>query len=501
MTHGPGRGLLAVADDLSGAAETAAVLLSRTTRSRVVLSARSAAPGWPGEVTVVDLDSRHAPPGEAAGRVRAALAAAGPATPVFKKIDSLLRGNVAAETAALAEDGAGVIVAAALPLAGRTVRGGVVHTGGTALHLGGAWHAEAVPAPRSVAEALGVPVTPVGLDAVRGPRDELRAAVREALATGRPVVCDAETDADLDAVLAAVRLPAAGPPGSAPVLDPRLRLVGSGGLAQALGRLLAEDTPPTATPRHEALATRVPREHATAPLLPGPAALPSPPGPVTPTGAHGRAGAFSPHGYPGAGPLPGSPAAAPPPESPLSPPPHGVSGGDRPVLVVVGTAEPSAGEQVGRLTADGAAHLALPPRSLAPDALVPPSLTLSTGVTVLALGRDGRPDPSASRRLVRGLAEVASAAVRDHPGPVDLVLTGGETARRVLDALGVTELEPFGQIHHGAVASRTPDGRTVVTRPGSFGDPDSLRHIVRALRPPAGTTPAGPAPTQRKARP
>ncbi|MFD8566682.1 nucleotide-binding domain containing protein [Streptomyces sp. NPDC059639] len=50
-----------------------------------------------------------------------------------------------------------------------------------------------------------------------------------------------------------------------------------------------------------------------------------------------------------------------------------------------------------------------------------------------------------------------------------------------MDALGVTELEPLGQIHHGAVLCATPDGRTVVTRPGSFGDADSLRHIVRAL--------------------
>jgi hypothetical protein len=39
------------------------------------------------------------------------------------------------------------------------------------------------------------------------------------------------------------------------------------------------------------------------------------------------------------------------------------------------------------------------------------------------------------------------------------------------------------EIHHGAVASVAPDGRRVVTRPGSFGDADSLVTIARYLNP------------------
>ncbi|WP_344319552.1 nucleotide-binding domain containing protein [Streptomyces yatensis] len=97
-----------------------------------------------------------------------------------------------------------------------------------------------------------------------------------------------------------------------------------------------------------------------------------------------------------------------------------------------------------------------------------------------------------ARRLVLGLARTIRDAVAAHRGAVDLVLTGGETARRVLDALAVTELDPVGQVHHGAVHLSTPDGRSVVTRPGSFGDPDSLRQIVQALR---------PHPMERKATP
>jgi 4-hydroxythreonine-4-phosphate dehydrogenase len=99
-----------------------------------------------------------------------------------------------------------------------------------------------------------------------------------------------------------------------------------------------------------------------------------------------------------------------------------------------------------------------------------------------------------ARRLVAALADTVADAAHD----CDLVLTGGETARRVLDVLRVTDLRPVGQIHHGAVLSRTPDGRSVVTRPGSYGEADSLRRIVRALRPApvrhVPTDPTGVAP-------
>ncbi|RNG18232.1 hypothetical protein EEJ42_27350 [Streptomyces botrytidirepellens] len=222
---------------------------------------------------------------------------------------------------------------------------------------------------------------------------------------------------------------------------------------------------------------------------------------------------------------------------------------DRPVLVVVGTAEPGAVEQVRRLVADGAVHVpldladllseppaaALPPLTapvtvvtIAPTAgpprgaispattAVPEAVGTASSRTASAVAATARhhstpdapaptrpetgPDsavattptspanapetgPLPARRLVHGLARAVAAALAGRDGGADLVLTGGETARRVLDALAITRLDPVGQVHHGAVHLRTPDGRSVVTRPGSFGDPDSLRHIVRALRP------------------
>ncbi|MCQ6247567.1 four-carbon acid sugar kinase family protein [Streptomyces malaysiensis] len=562
------RRLLAIADDLSGAAEVAAALHSRTTRSRVLLIGRPGAvnggvaralrPRHPGEATVLDLDSRYRPATEAAEAVREALRLSSPDenapdaldTLVLKKIDSLLRGNVAAEIAALAEGGAGVVLAPALPIAGRVVRSGVVHLGGVALHESDAWRAETLPPPASVAHTLGgLPTALVPLTTVRASRRTLLTALRTAAAAGRVAICDAETDADLDAVVEA-----------ALAEGPRMRLVGSGGLALALGRHLRTTL--------NAI---------------GAGAAPA---------ATGKRGAPAADAAPAAPPADMAVGAARAAASPAS--------AGRPVLVVVGTAEPAAAEQVRRLVEDGAVHHQLPLAELlsggAPVRLPP----LTAPVTVVSLGApSGAPDPApphgavatdtaplpsprpapeaitpaaapgpapsptprptpgtpptpaspsidtadhtepnrpdgetgkqpgavsgpapsptpdtpptpaspsiaaadhtepdrpdgetskhpgavSGRRLVLGLARVIGDAVAAHDGAVDLVLTGGETARHVLDALAVAELDPVGQVHHGAVHLSTPDGRSVVTRPGSFGDPDSLRQIVQALRP------------------
>ncbi|MEU1665412.1 four-carbon acid sugar kinase family protein [Streptomyces sparsogenes] len=470
MEPTPSRRLLAVADDLSGAAETAAGLASRTTRSRVVLVGTAAAPRHPGEATVLDLDSRQLPAAEAARAVSAALALSPEGdTLVLKKIDSLLRGNIAAEVAALAAGGAGVVVAPALPAADRAVRGGVVHLGATPLHRTDAWRAEPGPPPRSVPDALGPARTAlIPLTAVRASRRTLLSALRAALAEGRVAVCDAETDADLDAVVEAALAD-----------GPATRLVGSGGLAAALGRHLAAGEPPG--PARAIFEAEASAADAVCPATPTAR--------TTQTARRGAvAGVAGPRRSPGQGPGDAGP-----------PSPAPAAAGPRPLLVVVGTAEPSAAEQIRRLAADGATVVRLPARDLcADDPSAPAARPLpppADGVTVVApepATAGPPPDGVTPRRLVRGLARAVAAAVARRDGAVDLVLTGGETARRVLDALGVTELHPVGQVHHGAVHLRTPDGRSVVTRPGSFGDADSLRLIVQALR---------PHPTQRKVRP
>ncbi|WP_260694921.1 four-carbon acid sugar kinase family protein [Streptomyces sp. IB201691-2A2] len=437
--------VFALADDLSGAAEVAAAL---GLRGRIVLGPATAPPR-DGESVVLDLDTRQLAPEDAAGAVRAALAYADGGV-VLKKIDSLLRGNLAAEAAAYATGATGVVIAPALPVAGRTVREGVVNLHGTALHTTDAWRAEPGAAPISVGAALGgVPTRVVPLATVRAPEPTLYDRLRVLVAEGYHPVCDAETDTDLDAIAeAALRF------------GPGIRLMGTGGLAAALGRRLAEADRAAGgglPGRGGDRSTEADRDRPTGTDTAGPA----------------RADDVSPA-------LDGTPS--------------------RPLLVVVGTAEPAAIAQIAQLVAVGARHLPLPARTLTDHSARPPLNTRTEGgrtpdgITVVSIDGTHAVDPGAARGLAAGLARAVAEAAHDS----DLVLTGGETARRVLDALGVRELLPLDQIHHGAVRSRTADGRRVVTRPGSYGDTDSLLRIARALRPglapPSDQPVAPPAP-------
>ncbi|MFG6191629.1 four-carbon acid sugar kinase family protein [Nonomuraea sp. JJY05] len=414
--------MFVLADDLTGAAETAAALMSAARPARIALAVPVAA----APVVVADLDSRHHP--RAFDLVREALAQAGDRR-VFVKVDSLLRGNVAATVAACLD--APVVFAPALPSAGRTVVGGVPYVQGVPLRETRAWRAEPRPAPATVAEALGdVPWVhvPVGAD------------LSEALAAGRVAVCDAETDADLDAIVAAT-------------LGGSARLIGSGGLATALGRALGGGTGTCARGSRPDTATAGSRpDMTTAGFRPDPTAT-----------ARGG-GAASP--------------------------------GNGRLLVVVGTAEPVAAEQVRLLVEHGFAHVTLSAADLgvtgggaahvtapAADRATPERVrdALASGPVVLTVGGEVSPTRAAGPLLTRALADVVREALGETLA--DLVLTGGETARRVLDALGVRELIPLDQVHHGAVHSRTPQGHSVVTRPGSFGDTDSLLRIATHLNP------------------
>ncbi|CAM03818.1 4-hydroxythreonine-4-phosphate dehydrogenase [Saccharopolyspora erythraea NRRL 2338] len=392
--------VLALADDLSGAAETAAALMSSALRADLALdpgamvSAYNAQNGAEARALVVDLDTRQSDAERAGAALAHVLAQRGPTGPrVLVKIDSLLRGNVAATLSAVGP----AVLAPALPVGGRTVVAGAVRVNGAPLRETTAWGTEPGSAPDSIAQVLApAPCRSVSLSEIR--RDP-RSAIAESLAAGRIPVCDSETDSDLDAVVAAT--------------PPEVALVGSGGLAAALGRSFRQRK---AAPRPEF----APRE-------------------------------------------------------------------DRALLVVVGTAEPGASVQVHRLVEAGARSLDLHVDQLAHGDPLPGEIeriadAVRQQPTALRLHAPRGVDPAQSRALVRRLAGTVRrvvTAVED----VDLVLTGGETARKVLDALGVRALRPVAQVHHGAVLSRTADGRSVVTRPGSFGDPDSLVRILRHLRP------------------
>ena len=411
------RSLGIVADDLSGAAECAARALLRVSRSEVVLAGASAA-GEPGAVTTpphaavvtVDTDSRRLPADEAVRAVRAAAAFVADAPVVVKKVDSLLRGHVAAEVGALAQVLQRTpVVAVANPALDRVVRDGVLHVAGTPLHDTDLWAVEPTAAPTRVSEALHplptvlVPHTVIalGVDAVA---DALAAAGQ----SGLVAVCDAVTEADLEVVHAAATRSG----------SPSL-LVGSGALAAVAVRAL-------------------PRSFDTARDA----------GPGTP------------------------------------PAPYAL----RSVLLVLGTRATGAAAQIAQIRSVASETVLLQPDELLADPTgTAARLTAlpTDGTVVVALDPAAPADPSRSRALTEALAD-AVAPVLD--GYDAAFLSGGETARAVLDRLGVHSLEVVAGIETGTVVSRRPGGRLVVTRPGSFGDSGSLVRVATHLLPSSSPT-------------
>jgi uncharacterized protein YgbK (DUF1537 family) len=393
-----------VADDLTGALDTAAPFAAHGWRTRVVPWPGGAARAWSralrravaeaatdGDVVVVDTASRHLAPQEAGRRVRAAMAAAAAVRSrsrgfaFYKKIDSTLRGNVGAELAAFqaATGVARVPIAPAFPAQGRVTRGGAVLVDGQPLR-------------RSAA--------------ARDARGPARSGDVAALLPGRLEVFDAASDADLRRI--ARRLARTG----------RLRaLAGSGGLAAALAATL------------------------------------------------------------------GSAAHTPQPR---------VTGG---VLVVSGSAHPVAHAQVRTLAAGGTLALVVPAdgRRTARDldatvGLAGEALRSGRSVALVAppLAPRARVAPRTARLLADRLARVVRRVVTTAPVGA-LMIVGGDTTAAVTAAMQWAPLAVAGALLPGValVTLAPPPGQAragagpawLVTKSGAFGDPQTLRRLLRRL--------------------
>lgn len=124
-----------IADDLTGAAELGAVGVRHGLRAEIV---RSGKPGPDAMLVCVDTDSRACDPVEAAKRAAAAarmLRAAG-ARWIYKKVDSVLRGQVTAEIEAVMKQLKleRALLLPANPSLGRTIKDGHYYLRGRPLH-------------------------------------------------------------------------------------------------------------------------------------------------------------------------------------------------------------------------------------------------------------------------------------------------------------------------------------------------------------------------------
>jgi len=240
---------LILADDLTGAADCA-VAFARTGRAAIVM--------W-GDIG--DARDRRLPvlAYDAASRALAAEAAARrhadvldrlcePGRRLFKKIDSTLRGQPAAEMAAALDhlksrtgSAFGVCVPA-FPATGRTTVDGRVLIEGRALEATEVWQRDHSYPNSDLVDVLataGIRGVKVGLATVRG--GDLRATFSRLAREGDMIaVCDAETDHDLH-VIAEASLPP----------SPATFFIGSAGLAHALAGLEAGDI--TEPPRIETI--------------------------------------------------------------------------------------------------------------------------------------------------------------------------------------------------------------------------------------------------------
>jgi uncharacterized protein YgbK (DUF1537 family) len=213
-----------IADDLTGAADSGVQLTRAGYRTAVAFRGSRVAPADDLDAVAVDTDSRAMPASSAAKLVVEAGHRVRDARVVFKKVDSTLRGPVAAElSAALEATGRGVaVVCPAFPDAGRTVSGGVLLVNGIPVHETGFRDDPITPVRESHLPTLLSAVCP---SVAALSTDDLRDAgrVQSVLASSNCVVADAGTDAELEALVRAVPDPAS------------VLWVGSAGLGRAFG--------------------------------------------------------------------------------------------------------------------------------------------------------------------------------------------------------------------------------------------------------------------------
>ncbi len=223
---------LIAADDLTGAADCAIAFTKVGLPSAVVWGKGTAdAP-----VLSVNIESRAMKAKEAAQAHASFLQRLwDPSIKLYKKIDSTLRGQPAAELAETLNylEKAGkrslAIVCPAFPSTGRTTENGSVMINGVLLENSPIWardHTYSTSHLPSLLAEAGIKTDFISLDVVRSTTQSLSHRIEQALQEGgAALVCDATSEKDLDSI-AKITLPYAN----------SLLWVGSAGLAAALAR-------------------------------------------------------------------------------------------------------------------------------------------------------------------------------------------------------------------------------------------------------------------------
>ncbi|WNK66365.1 four-carbon acid sugar kinase family protein [Pantoea agglomerans] len=221
--------VLVIADDFTGANDAGSGLAQAGARVHVLFGTKAPLPDDAADVLVISTDSRAVSASQAAERVAQVVqhfAAQLQQGWLFKKIDSTLRGNVGAETAAAlhASGKRLALVAPAVPRLGRTTREGKVWVNQRLLT-----DTEFASDPKTpilsprVLDQMQIDGTEIDLPTLRSDRLDAELAAAHGV-----VVVDAENEADLARLITA-----------AARLAEKPLLVGAAGLSDALGAALS----------------------------------------------------------------------------------------------------------------------------------------------------------------------------------------------------------------------------------------------------------------------
>jgi uncharacterized protein YgbK (DUF1537 family) len=419
-----------IADDLSGATDTGVQFSRRGARVLVCTDCEDMPfpryEDW--DVVVVNTHSRNMPPRAARREVARAynwLVHAG-WPPLYKKVDSTLRGNLAAELEEMLALGAGrIVLAPAFPLAGRTVEDGILRVNGIPVHeteLGrdGLSPVKSAMLRDYFGTAVG-PVATLPLAALRreprGAEDEIQEAWRQG---ARLLLTDSATQEDL-ALLARAITSSWG----------EVVVAGSAGAARELANPLCPGGHPSAPPPTVAtgpvLVIAGSRQEATRQQL-------------EVLRKRGRCHAIE--------------------------------------VDPTGVRDPWNEELEARLVVDIEKSARLAARSIL------------RAVIISISGAKRQDDPGSaafqrrSERLNRVLGQVAARLHKalDCPG---IIMTGGDVAMAVLSALGTRLLQLGGELLPGVPLAWAHDGTRpglrLVTKAGGFGPPETLAQAVLAL--------------------
>lgn len=241
------RQLLILADDLSGALDCALEASQNRYHARITIASPAAITTDPGTaIWALDTDTRRYRPGDAARRCAQIVNAhRRNGQRVYKKIDSLLRGNLTAEIACLVPMLGTAIIAPAYPDLQRTTSNGYQYLGGVGLPHTEAWLRETgsrnVDLPLDqLMRTCGLSAALVGTETIeRGPGPLATSLTALMDADTQTIVCDAQTNTHLETVARACQH-----------ISQDYFLVGSAGLARYIPPLTHLEPSQEADPIH-----------------------------------------------------------------------------------------------------------------------------------------------------------------------------------------------------------------------------------------------------------